>query len=60
MVDDGEKRIAIKALELEVFFLQRGDIGVIAQFAIHMHLRLVIIAKPDAVELLFIDLTEEG
>ena len=60
MVDLGEERVAPGGLLLEVLFLHRRDDGVIAQLAVDVHLRLVVVAQPDAVELLLVDAFQEG
>ena len=60
MVDHGEERVAIGTLPLEILFFHRGDDAVVAQLAIDMHLRLIVVTQSDAVELLLVDVFQEG
>ena len=60
MVHLCEERIAVGSLQLVILLLHGADLRVIAQLAIDMHLRHVIVLQTDAVELVLIDRLQEG
>ena len=60
MVNLCEERVAPGGLLPEILLLHRRDDGVVAQLTIDVHLRLVVVAQSDAVELLFVDALQEG
>ena len=60
MVNLCEERVAPGGLLPEILLLHRRDDGVVAQLTIDVHLRLVVVAQSDAVELLLVDAFQES
>ena len=60
MVDEREERVAIQTLLTKILLFQRKYVRIVAQLAIYMHLRLIVVLQSCAVQLFLVDSVQEG